>query len=289
MSLEPKIIRWDDFTDFDRLMDSIMLVNNESIHFVGQDAAKEQLSVFLDADSFPNTLIMGDAGLGKTYLAKWVAGKRRTNVQLHRDLPMRPKDLDRQIPFVILDECHMQKNVEWLFPLMENPKFTFIGTTNMPEKLPEAFKSRFIVQVRLRPYSVEEMALMVSQEAPDISDEWATVLASAGGGNPRQLQRIMSTAKALDDWNPQRVLGVVRINADGISEDHLLYLAALEAFDRPIGLQYLSSQLSIDQAMCRSLERLLLDKGLITLEPNGRALASHGAAYLKLMRERNIL
>jgi len=282
-------MNWDALTKFEELRDNLNIVNNEIIDFIGQDAAKTQLSAFLEAEYYPNTLIMGDAGLGKTYLAKWIAGKCDQNVQIHRELPIKRKQLEDQFKFVILDEVHQQRHAEWLYPLMEDPSWTFIGTTNMPEKLPEAFKTRFIVQIRLRRYTVEEMQDMVKKANPEIGDQDAFVLGNAGGGNPRQLQRIIATAEALGNWDPSTVLATVRINADGISEDHLAYLECLEDFDRPIGVQYVASRLSIDVGTVRSLEQHLLDMGFITLEPNGRALTALGSGYTRLMRERGLL
>ena len=99
----------------------------------------------------------------------------------------------------------------------------------------------------------------------------------------------MLTAKALGDWQPNTVLSTVRINADGITEEHLMYLSGLEDFDRPVGIQYLSATTNIDVSTLKSLERLLTEKGLITLLPNGRTLTVRGAGYLGLMQERGII
>jgi len=284
---------WGDTTDWDSLLTSqnvLNMVNGELIRFVGQEAVRTQLKAFLEAESFPNTLIIGEAGLGKTYLAKWIAGEKEQFVQLHRELPITKKDLSEDYKFVILDECHMQKTTEWLFPYMENNEWTFVGTTNMPEKLPEAFKSRFIIQVRLKPYPTEDLAAMVMQTAPkDMPAEDAQILAGAAGGNPRQLDRIMLTAKALGTWEPDTILSTVRINADGITEEHLMYLAGLEEFERPVGIQYLSATTGIDTATLKTLERLLSENNLISLLPNGRTLTIRGAGYLELMRRRGLL
>ena len=283
---------WGETTDWDKLISANILnmVNGELIDFVGQEQAKTQLQAFMGSAKFPNTLIVGEAGLGKTYLAKWIAGEKGRYVQLHRELPITKKDLSTDYKFVILDECHMQRNTEWLFPFMEDSDWTFIGTTNMPEKLPEAFKSRFIVQVRLRPYTVEELTEMVEHEAPkEVTKKQATILAGAAGGNPRQLDRIMLTAKAIGEWEPSTVLSTVRINADGITEEHMMYLAGLEEFDRPVGIQYLSATTNIDVKTLKSLERLLTERNLISLLPNGRQLTMRGAGYLVLMQDRGLI
>jgi Holliday junction resolvasome RuvABC ATP-dependent DNA helicase subunit len=283
---------WDTPTDWDSLSSQNILnmVNGELIDFTGQEQAKQQLSAFMKSQNFPNTLIVGEAGLGKTYLAKWIAGEKGRYVQVHRKMPITRKDLSSDYKFVILDECHLQKNAEWLYPYMEDTLWTFIGTTNLPEKLSEAFKSRFVVQIRLRPYTVDELTEMAIKGAPEkFSKEDARVLASAAGGNPRQLERIMLTAKALGSWEPATILSTVRINADGVTEEHLMYLSGLEEFDRPVGVQYLSATTGIDTTTLKSLERLLSEKNLISLLPNGRTLTIKGHGYLDLMRTRGLL
>jgi Holliday junction resolvasome RuvABC ATP-dependent DNA helicase subunit len=283
---------WETTTDWDKLKDAntINMVNGELVKFVGQDQAKTQLKAFMGPTHFPNTLLVGEAGLGKTHLAKWIAGEKLEHVQLHKDLPIVRKDLSENCKFVILDECHLQKNAEWIFKYMEDPEWTFIGTTNMPEKLAEAFKSRFIIQIRLRPYTIDELTEMVLDKTTvRVPKKNARILASAAGGNPRQLERIVLTAKALGMWEPSEVLATVRINADGVTEEHLMYLEGIEAFDRPIGIQYLAATTGIDQTTLKRLERLLTEKGLIALMPNGRTLTGRGAGYLELMRERGLL
>jgi Holliday junction resolvasome RuvABC ATP-dependent DNA helicase subunit len=265
-------------------------VNGEIINYIGQDAARNQLTPFFKAPHFPNTLISGEAGLGKTELAKWIASRSSNRqVQLHRELPIKRRDLADEYPFVILDECHMQKQVEWLFPYMENRNWTFIGTTNMPEKLAEAFKSRFIVQLRLRPYGVDDLCEMILEKNPSLPLEDAQTLAGAAGGNPRQLERIVQTARALGDWTPSTVLSVVRINGDGITEEHMAYMDGLEEFDRPVGIQYIATRTNIDIPTIKRLERLLAEKQLIELLPNGRTLTARGVSYLRRMRERGLI
>ena len=280
---------WSSQTNWEELQPPAFI--EDEIQFVGQEAAKKQLEVFLDKEIFPNTLIIGEPGLGKTQLAKWVASRRHAPAQLHRNLPITDNDLDPSLNFVILDEVHMQKNAEWFFPLMESEEWAIIGTTNLPEKLSDAFLSRFIVRVRLRPYTVEDMKTMAElldvefQASPNDLD----AIATASGGNPRQLQRLVSTAKALGTFDPEIVLSTVRINADGVTEDHLLYLQQLSKMSRPVGISYLASAAQVDQPTLKGLERLLLDLELVSLEPNGRVMTRKGRAYIALMKERGLV
>jgi len=281
------IAGWGEETDFEALK-PLIIIENEVIEFIGQAHAKEQISMFLEGDNFPNVLIIGEPGLGKTHLAKWVAGKLRKQPAIHRDLPIVKGDLDPNNRFVILDEVHMQKRPEWLYPYMEHSGWTFVGTTDQPENLPQAFMSRFIVQIRLRPYTGDDMQKMMNWYS-DVPEEVSMKLAKASGGNPRQMKRIVATAEALGTFDPPIVLAAVRINADGITEDHLLYLDSISKFDRPVGLQYLSSTSKLDSRALKQLERMLMDKELIVLMPNGRRLTGKGRVYLDLMKERGLV
>ena len=55
-----------------------LLPKVESSEYFGQKGAKQQIAPFLKReDSFPNTLLLGRPGIGKTRMARWIAGQRK--------------------------------------------------------------------------------------------------------------------------------------------------------------------------------------------------------------------
>lgn len=250
--------------------------------FIGQQAIKRQVDPFLKSpEPFPNTLILGEPGIGKTRLARWIAYQRgETFTELL--CPVNPSDIDTQV--VLLDECHQQRKPEPLFEIMENDHVTVLGATTRPAQLDPAFRSRFFLELHLRPYPLNEMQEMIQYLAEDdISDEDVMVFASAAAGNPRQAERIMATAKRMGTFDPSRVLATCRITADGLTEMHLKYLGKLNTLKRPVGLNQLATLLYSDEQTLRNLERVLTEYGLIELTSGGRLLSSAGRKYLREM------
>lgn len=262
------------------------------VQFIGQEPLKARVAPFLDGKEFPHTLLTGEPGLGKSQFAQWIAVKREAGHQM-RTAPITPGDLDVPYwkPFVILDEAHKQRDSENLFVLMAKHDYTFIATTNLPERMGDAFRSRFVLQLRIAPYTLEDMQKMALYYAyGGCKDEKAlTAFATASASNPRQLQRIMQTARAMKSFDPEEVLSTVKITADGVTEEHMAYLALLETHERPIGVNYIATMLYIDEKTIKNLERLLTEMQLIQLTSSGRKLTGRGRAYVHLLHERGLL
>jgi len=89
------------------------------------------------------------------------------------------------------------------------------------------------------------------------------------------------TAKRMNTYDPNRVLAICRITADGLTEMHLRYLSKLKEMKRPVGLNQLAMLLYSDDQTLRNLERVLTEYKLIELLPNGRVISSKGGEYLK--------
>jgi len=248
--------------------------------FIGQRAVKRQIKPFLNAtEAFPNTLILGEPGIGKTNLARWIAHERDESFA-ERLCPVAPGDIDEKV--VLLDECHQQRTPEPLFEIMENRHVTVLGATTRPSQLNPAFRSRFFLELHLMPYPVNEMHELVRHLAGEnIPDDAAAIFASASAGNPRQAERIVMTAKRMNTYDPNRVLAICRITADGLTEMHLRYLSKLKEMKRPVGLNQLAMLLYSDDQTLRNLERVLTEYKLIELLPNGRVISSKGGEYLK--------
>ncbi len=258
----------------------------DEVVFIGQQRIKTQLEPFLTTEKFPHVLLTGDPGLGKSQLAKWIAW-RRQKPSFERLAPVKAQDLP-PYGILLLDEVHRQKHVEDLFPVMDKGILTVIAATTKPDKLDSAFRSRFLISLRLLPYAEDEMQRIIIYMAggPMGSLE---VLASAAAGNPRTAERIVRTAEGLDSWDAEKVLEAVRIKADGLNDNHFDYLSALETIGRPAGIKQILDFAWISESDARSVERVLVAKGFVELTSSGRKLSTRGHQYVALLKDEGIL
>ena len=197
--------------------------------FVGQAAAKDNLSVFIEAargrrEAMDHVLFYGPPGLGKTTLAQIVArelgvGFRATSgpvIAKAGDLAALLTNLEEG-DVLFIDEIHRLNPVveEILYPAMEDreldliigegpsarsvrvplPAFTLIGATTRQGLLTTPLRDRFGIPVRLHFYSVEELESVVSRGASllgmGIDGEGAREIARRARGTPRVAGRLM--------------------------------------------------------------------------------------------------
>jgi Holliday junction resolvasome RuvABC ATP-dependent DNA helicase subunit len=261
----------------------------EEVVFIGQNLIKTQVEPFVETEQFPHVLLTGDPGLGKTQFGRWLAWRRQKPFY-ERLAPVKPEELPPD-GILLLDEVHRQSDVEALFPVMDKGVLTVVAATTKPDKLDSAFRSRFLITLRLRPYWHEEMIEIISHMAGDRGPtrDIAHVLASACVGNPRTAERIVRTAQGLNTWEPGEILKAVQITADGLHSDHFDYLTALRDASRPVGLKHLVDQTMMSEEAVKRAERLLVAKGHVELAANGRKLTLRGQQYVELLQDEGIL
>jgi Holliday junction resolvasome RuvABC ATP-dependent DNA helicase subunit len=252
--------------------------------FFGQEEAIGQIRPFLSRKAdFPNTLILGEPGIGKTRLARWIADQRAEAFE-EVLCPAKPEDIP-DFGIVLLDEVHRQKHPEWLFPTMENATVTILGATTRPEQLEPAFASRFFLTLYLTRYSDSAMMELAQYLLPDANEESVAMYASASAGNPRQLERIAAVAEQVGVNDMETVLSTCRITGDGLTEVHLRLLRTLARGNRPMGLGTVASMLYLDEDTVKQHERLLIEAGLIELRSNGRVVTRAGKRYLEVLEQ----
>jgi Holliday junction DNA helicase RuvB len=236
--------------------------------FVGQAAAKDNLSVFIESaksrgEAMDHVLFYGPPGLGKTTLAQIVArelgvGFRATSgpvIAKTGDLAALLTNLEHG-DVLFIDEIHRLNPVveEVLYPAMEDraldliigegpsarsvridlPAFTLVGATTRQGLLTTPLRDRFGIPVRLNFYTIPELERVVTRGAGllgiGIEPEGAREIARRGRGTPRVAGRLL-----------RRVRDFAHVAGDGtitqaIADDSLTRLEVdalgLDAMDR---------------------------------------------------------
>jgi len=197
--------------------------------FIGQDQARSNLKVFIDAargrgDALDHVLFAGPPGLGKTTFAQIVARELGVNFRATSGpVISKPGDLaalltnleTRDVLFI--DEIHRLNPTveEILYPAMEDfqldliigegpaarsvridlAQFTLVGATTRTGLLTTPLRDRFGIPVRLNFYNEADLKTIVERGARvlgiAVSDDGAIEIARRSRGTPRVAGRLL--------------------------------------------------------------------------------------------------
>jgi len=236
--------------------------------YIGQEQVKKNLRVIIDAAKMRNEvvdhlLLYGQAGLGKTTLARLIAkelgGTIKTTsgpaIEKVGDLAAILSNLEEG-EILFIDEAHRLNKMieEVLYPAMESrklhivigkgtgartisldlPPFTLLAATTRVNLLSAPLRSRFGATFKLEYYTEEDIREIIKRSAKilgmNITEEGATTLAKASRFTPRVANRLLRRARDYMEVHGEKTIdgAVAKDVLDFLNIDVL----GLESYDR---------------------------------------------------------
>jgi len=211
-----------------------------------------------------NLLLTGKAGIGKSYSIRWVANTLSKRPELEDCIEHHPRiatielaEKFADVPLHVIDEVHDVESFEPFYPFMES--HFFLTATNLPEDLPEAFRTRCINLV-LENYTKEELGEIIAQRY-GFSPAVINSLVKRSRGTPRDIIQMAS----IININPQTDLEALGYFVGGFRSEDYLYIDYLKKVGSS-SLGRISAGTNLDSTLIQEyVEPFLLEQGIISI------------------------
>lgn len=300
-------------------------------HLIGNDHVRQQVQVALDASfedqvRFPDTLLTGPPGQGKSSLANVIAQELVTT--LHETLGQSvsgPAELNALLlgakdgDLIHIDEVHELATEQQtaLFICLDQrkllvtnqqgalsiplAKFTLLLSTTDPHKVLHPLRDRMRMVLELSYLSESELAEVVRQRSMvlgwNVADEVPIEIAIRGRGTPRIALRILQSARRVSRSEGESVITLThlrraclldRIDNKGLSSQEQRYLEFLS--EGPTRLNVLASCLGLpSKTVSDVIEPFLIRSRLVTKDNGGRrTLTNEGMDHLSDLRNKTV-
>jgi len=303
--------------------------------FTGQNKLKENLSIAIEAarlrgEAMDHVLLYGPPGLGKTTLAAIIAEELQVPFTT-TSAPVLQKKLDltgilsniRLHQVFFIDEIHrlLPDVEEMLYAALEDfrvdilvgvgpgarthslpmPKFTAVGATTRQGLVSAPLRGRFGLPLRLEPYGVDDLQVIVNRSARllnvEIEEGAAAELARRCRGTPRianrLLRRVRDYAQVRADGRitqpvAQTALNLLDVDRYGLDEiDQKIMLTVLEKYrGGPVGVNTIAASISEEPDTIEEVyEPYLIQLGFLNRTPRGRVATPQAFEYFNVKRK----
>ncbi len=213
--------------------------------FIGQDRAKEQLRIHIEAakkrgDALEHVLLVSPPGLGKTTLARIIANEIQSNFKQTIGPVMERLDLASTLTnlekgdILFIDEIHSMKGhvQESLYPAMEDYQldltigqgpasdsvqiplqhFTLVGATTREGLLAGPFRDRFGIRIHLDYYETEDIQKVIrinsSKLNINIDENAEYALACRSRGTMRIANKLLANVRDYAEVKGNGILSI---------------------------------------------------------------------------------